>query len=148
MENKGEGQIRPGVGVLIQNEKGEFLFGLRKGSFGEGQWAFPGGHIDFGETIIECAQRELKEELGIDFLKEDLAIICVFDELSFIDSDNRHGVGIGLKARYSGQEIKLMEPEKCVEWKWFSKGNLPSPIYKSSERVLSNFLENKIYHYE
>ena len=42
---------RVGIGVLIENENGEVLLGLRRGSHGEGEWSFPGGHLDFGETI-------------------------------------------------------------------------------------------------
>ena len=42
-----------GIGVMIQNEKGEVLLGLRQGSHGAGEWSFPGGHLEFGEKIFE-----------------------------------------------------------------------------------------------
>ena len=85
------------------------------------------------------------EEIGIDFKEEDIKVICVFDELNFIESHSRHGVGIGLEVKYSGQEIKLMEPEKCIEWKWFDLNNLPTPMFSSSKKVIDCFLNNKIY---
>ena|SRR5579872_1879057 len=37
------------------------------------QWALPGGRCDAGETPLEAALRELKEELGLD-LKPDAAL--------------------------------------------------------------------------
>jgi ADP-ribose pyrophosphatase YjhB (NUDIX family) len=44
-----------GTGVLIQNEKGEILMGLRK----KWQlWSFPGGKLDMFESLEKCAERE------------------------------------------------------------------------------------------
>ncbi len=54
-----------GVGVLI-NKDGKILLIKRRGSHGEGTWAPPGGHIDFGERVIDCAEREVKEETGLE----------------------------------------------------------------------------------
>lgn len=31
----------------------------------KGQWAFPGGHLEFGETYFQCAEREVLEETGM-----------------------------------------------------------------------------------
>lgn len=31
-----------------------------------GQWAFPGGHLEYGEEITDCAERETLEETGLN----------------------------------------------------------------------------------
>ena len=50
-----------------------------------GMWVMPGGHCDPGETIEECARRELREETGYDC--NDLRWLIAFDDEE--DSDCR-----------------------------------------------------------
>lgn len=70
-----EFKIRPGRGVsmgvgvcvivLSPSHPGCVLVGQRIGSDGPGTWAFPGGHLEFGESLTACAERELEEETGL-----------------------------------------------------------------------------------
>ncbi|MEL6927697.1 MAG: 8-oxo-dGTP diphosphatase MutT [Cyanobacteria bacterium J06600_6] len=56
---------RIGVAV-INDQQGKILIDRRRQS-GEmgGLWEFPGGKIEPGETVEECIEREIKEELDI-----------------------------------------------------------------------------------
>ena len=132
-----------GIGVMIENEKGEVLLGKRKGSHGEGEWCFPGGRLEFGETIFECAIRETKEECGLSV--KDCELISVFDEFDYIESSGKHWVNIGVKAKYEGGEPECMESDKCEEWKWFSLDHLPKPLYSTIPYILENYKNDKVY---
>lgn len=51
---------RPKVGLsVIIRRKSKVLLGKRKNSHGAGTWCFPGGHLEYKESL-----RELKEETG------------------------------------------------------------------------------------
>lgn len=134
---------RVGIGVMLQNEKGEVLLGLRHGSHGAGEWSFPGGHLEWGETVFETAKREVKEETGLEI--EKMELISVADELRYITTDNKHFLNIGVKAEYDGGEPQVMEPEKCREWHWFSLDDLPGKLLEGTGLVIKNYKAGKIY---
>lgn len=56
-----------GVGVIIENEKGEILLGQKEnGRIYPGCWILPGGGVDEDEMVDEAAVREVKEETNLD----------------------------------------------------------------------------------
>jgi len=132
-----------GIGVMIQNEKGEVLLGLRKGSHGSGEWSFPGGHLEMGETILETAKRETKEETNLDI--NEFELISVADEMRYLKSDGKHYLNIGVKALYEGGSPVVMEVDKFEKWGWFNLDNLPPNLFEGTELVINNFKNKTIY---
>lgn len=55
--------IHPAARIIIENEKGEFLFIRRTDN---GNLGIPAGGLEEGETIWECIIREVKEEAGLE----------------------------------------------------------------------------------
>ena len=53
----------PSVNVVVVNDAGEILMIRRSDN---DNWAVPGGAIDLGESMVQAAVRETREETGID----------------------------------------------------------------------------------
>ena len=58
------------VGATIPEQDGRVLLTRRTIDPGRGLWTFPGGFVDYGETVTDAAVRETFEETG---LKVDLS---------------------------------------------------------------------------
>ncbi len=121
----------PKVGVAaVVFHNGLILLGKRKGSHGAGSWCCPGGHLEFGEQIEECAVRELKEETGL--------VATSFRTTSWSNDliESSHYVTFFVLIESFSGTVELLEPEKCDEWKWFSLDALPSPLFPTTESFL------------
>lgn len=124
---------RPKVGVavlLIQDHK--ILLGKRRNSHGQGAWATPGGHLEFGETLEECAKRELIEETGLTAASAK--------KLWFTNDihaqEDKHYITIFMLVDAISGELQNREPDKCESWQWFDCNNLPSPLFLSLENLI------------
>lgn len=112
-----------GVGVMILKD-GKVLLGKRKGSHGEGQYAWPGGHMEYMESFEECAKRETLEETGIQIKN-----IRFLRLLNLKEYAPKHYVDIGLIADWESGEPQIMEPDKIETWDWYNIDNLPQPLF-------------------
>lgn len=121
-----ESVVRTGVSVVIVDSEGNVLMGVRKGSHGAGTLAFPGGHLEFGESWWECAEREVKEETDLDL--EGLTFLGATNDL-FEATDTaprKHYTTIFVRATVKADSapFRLVEPDKCEGWGWVSRQDL------------------------
>ncbi|MEX0281708.1 MAG: NUDIX hydrolase [Arenibacterium sp.] len=57
---------RPLLGALAVLVKDDHvLLAQRRNKPDAGLWGYPGGHVEWGETVLEAAVRELREETGV-----------------------------------------------------------------------------------
>ncbi|MCK8120174.1 NUDIX hydrolase [Pseudoalteromonas sp. 2CM32C] len=124
--------VRVGVAVIIMRQN-TILLGERIGAHGANTWATPGGHLEFGESVEQCAIREVFEETGLN-----VSQITKLDFTNDIFSaENKHYITLYVKADYDGGEPVLNEPNKCIQWRWCDINNLPSPLFTSLKNYLT-----------
>ncbi len=126
-------EVRVGVAAVILRE-GRVLLGERIGSHGAYTWATPGGHLEWGESIEECAKRETLEETGL--------VVSAFEKLSFtndiFDKENKHYITLFVVVSDASGEPQTTEPDKCKQWKWFKLDELPDPLFLPLTNLLSD----------
>ncbi len=115
-----EGYYPMVVMVVIRNSNGEFLMQKRVKSKG-GDWGVTGGHPKSGETPIEGIITEVKEELGLDFSKEN-----------FIEYDSGCDGKDCYKMYFVTKDINInditIQQEELSEVRWFTMDELKGMV--------------------
>ncbi len=115
---KGKDYIGIGIGAIILNKKGQILLIQRgKKSKNEvGLWGFPGGALEFGETIEEAIIREVKEELGVAI--KPLKKLAAVNHR--IPNEKQHWIAVPYICQLVSGRPKILEVNKIAAIKWLT----------------------------
>jgi 8-oxo-dGTP diphosphatase len=127
----------PGVVVVIEKD-GCVLLGKRKGGFGEGKWGLPQGYIEFDESFLTAAVREVKEETGLD-----VEIRTILNVVSNLLSPRLHTLGIILLAGVKAGEPCARDDLETLEWVPLS-GPIPEMAFDADEQIIARFQKMKL----
>src|SRR5271170_3264971 len=89
---------RVGVGVLVVKDQ-KILLGKRISSHGNQTYCPPGGHLEFGESPLECAKRELLEETSL--IAEEVMVGPWTNDI-FLDDDKHYLTVFMVVTRFLG----------------------------------------------
>ena len=103
----------PSVNVVVVNEAGDVLMIRRSDN---DNWAVPGGAIDLGESMVQAAVRETREETGIE---------CEITGLVGIYTDPKHVI-LYTSNGEARQEFSILLTGVAT-------GGQPTPSSESSE---------------
>ncbi|MEV0360319.1 NUDIX domain-containing protein [Nocardia sp. NPDC050697] len=98
--------LRPGASALVTDEDGRVLMQRRGDS---GNWSLPGGIMETGETLGDCAVRETHEETGLDIAITGLLGIYTDPEhvIAYTDGEVRQEFAVVYYGRVIGGEISV-----------------------------------------
>src|SRR5215467_8191423 len=101
-----------GMGVLVMRRE-RVLLGRRRGSHGEGYYAAPGGHIEFGESFEQAARREVREETGLEIA--DLKLLSVGNYVFKREDGERHYIDVDFVCEAPAGEPQLVVTRRMIE---------------------------------
>jgi ADP-ribose pyrophosphatase YjhB (NUDIX family) len=121
--------------------EGEILL-LRRFNTGyeDGSYSVVAGHVDAGETVIQAAVREAREEAGVMIKPEGLQVVHVMNRKS---NDERVDFFVIVKA-WCG-EIVNTEPDKCDDLAWFPLDVLPVNMVPYVRYAIENYQKRILY---
>jgi NAD+ diphosphatase len=122
-------RIAPAVIVLIHDASRLLLTHVGNRPF----WALVAGFLEAGETLEECAAREVREETGVEI-----------DGIRYFGSQPwpfPSQVMVGFTARYAGGDVAV-DRKELDEARWFPVGALPPipPPLSIARRMIDAFV--------
>lgn len=120
------------AGIVLRDEK--ILLGQRLGSY-EGKWCIPCGYVEWGEGVYMAAQREYKEETGLN-----IEIQSVYTVHSNFHNPEQYTVGIWFLVEEKGGVLQAFDDLTDVGF--FTFEDIPELAFPTDEIVIHQLKED------
>lgn len=128
--------IKPAAAVALFDGDGRILLLRRKDN---DKWTMPGGTMDFGESLVQCAIREVREETGFDI--EISGLIGTYTDpnvlIAYSDGEIRQEFTVVYAAKINSGELTIDHESKEAVWVPIADG-LSLPLADSQRRRLQD----------
>lgn len=120
------------AGVLVERN-GSVLLGRRRYSPGKGKWYLPSGFVDYGESVVLAAEREVHEETGLRVEATELLGVWDFD----LEIGEKKGILIFYRGRIvTGTPAPA---DDVVELGWFPPEALPEMAFPTHREIIARW---------
>lgn len=128
--------VIPAAYVILRRRR-EVLLQLRRNTgYMDDYWACSAaGHVERGESVIEAAVRETREELGITVAAGDLRPVCTMHRTQHHDDPTSERADFFFVLERWRGTPRIAEIDKAASLEWFTLVDLP-PNVVPHERVV------------
>lgn len=127
--------------TVVTDDNGRILLLKRADS---GTWALPGGGMELGESVAECAVREAREETGLEV--EITGLVGIYSNprhvIAYSDGEVRQQFNICLTARITGGELRSSAESTAIAFVETAQLN-QFPIHPTQRLRLDHYLERR-----
>ena len=116
------------VEILVERE-GQILLVERLNDPGKGLWSLPGGYMDSDEEPAQAAERECREETGLE-----VRVTRLIDVMQDREFANSADVVIAYRAEVTGGN--LLAGDDAGQTAFFSRDNLPPIAFRVARKVI------------
>ena len=119
------------AGGIVENENKEILLIFRRG-----KWDLPKGKLDEGETIEECAVREVEEETGLRSIQQgELIEVTLHNYLEKGTEIEKETYWYAMKVE--GEQKLVAQTEEDIEdIKWVKESELPVYLANTYNNII------------
>lgn len=133
--------VVPSTTAVVTDQHGRIVLVHRRDN---DLWALPGGGMDLGESIVQGAVREVKEETGLDV--EITGLVGVYTNphhvMAYDDGEVRQQFSLCFTTRLLGGELRF--DSESTDIAWITSDRLDAlPMHPSMRLRIDHYLEHR-----
>lgn len=126
--------------LLIRDDKILMMSRFNTG-YGDGMYTLPGGHVEAGEKLADCAAREVKEEVALVVKPNDLSL-CHTMRRSEPEGDR---IDFFYETLMWTGAVLNNEPKKCDGIIWTPMRKLPDNTLPYIKQFIDHYLHARLF---
>ena len=130
------------IDLLVENEQGEYLLGLRKNRPAQGYWFVPGGRVLKNESLDEAFKRITREELGIELKRNQAQFVGIYehfyDDTVFGENSDTHYIVLAYHLKANQGQIALNQKQhSSSNWYEMQSLNKLAEVHRNTREYFS-----------
>lgn len=112
-----------------------------------GNWGFPGGYSEFGETFAQTAEREFLEDAGIAVKADHLLGIFDDDFYTYPNGDQCQPINAFFLVEADNKPSQKAKPSETIKTAWFDVNQPPTFFNRQHQKMMAVIARYVKHHY-